>query len=205
MQVNQQSNQQVDGNQQHGMYLPQWRINQRIERLLAFENRMFELSSRHLILVLTLSYKEAWREFITPQDIATDRDHFFNNAPSNTLFDGMKCVWKIEEGGSGGGVHMHLVVFYDGQHRAGTYFADRIGKYWDEVITGGRGAHWNSNRKAAEFERAYGNFTGQIDRGDAHKRSLLRQYLVGYIAKDDQRMASLTGPHYRTIGMSRLP
>lgn len=206
MQIYEQHYHQEVKDQQHGLYIPQWRMDQREARLLAFEKRMFELSSRHLILVLTLTYKDDVRRLITPDHIAADRDRLFENARNNTALRDMMCIWKIEEGGHGGGMHMHLIVFYDGSKKSGYVYADYIGQYWEQVVTRGWGDFFNSNAKAAEYERgSFGNFTGQIDRHDGYKRSLLCEYLCNYIAKDSQMIASMVGTHYRTMGMSRLP
>lgn len=177
------------------------------DRALALEEAMFDWKSRHLILILTLSYKEEWRPFINLEQLQRDRDTFLNNARYNTLLQGINgYIWKIEEGEHLGGLHMHMVIFYDGTHRADIYTAKLIGEYWENVVTRGRGDYWNSNADKDKFERGlWGNCTGQIDRSDLVKRESLRTYLRQYIAKDDQHVSTRTNLHTRTFGSSQFP
>lgn len=177
------------------------------ERALAFEEAMFNWRSRHLLLFLTFTYKSEFRPFIAFEDIQRDRDNFFNNVRFNQMLQGINgVIWKIEEGDQQGGLHMHLVIFYDGRHRADVHLAECIGEYWANVVTCGRGQYWNSNADKGKFKRRpWGDATGQIDRGDHVKRDALRTYLKQYIAKDSQHVSSRTNPHSRMFGTSYFP
>ncbi len=175
-------------------------------RVLQFEEAMFNWRSRHLILVLTLSYQPEWRNNITLDLIRQHRDRLFNNQRSNQLLNGIDgYVWKIEEGKNSGGLHLHVVFFYAGNHRADIHFAQCLGEYWVNVVTRGMGAYWNSNgQKEWHASHGHGIGTGQIDRHDVAKRTALQKNLL-YLAKSDQQVSTITNQHYHMFGTSQAP
>lgn len=184
----------------------QARSRRNAKQALAFEKAMFEDRSRHLILVLTLNYKEQHRHEMTHEDMTEHRNRLFDNARSNDLLRGMKAAWKIEDGHEGGGLHMHLVGFYDGSNRNDVQIAKSIGEYWENQVTRGYGAYRNSNAdKKKNAKGPYGDFTGQVDRSNVWKREGLQRYLSEYIAKSDQAVMSDDHPHSHRFGTSRLP
>lgn len=167
---------------------------------------MYDWRSRHLILVLTLSYKPAFRHLVTLDLLRQHRDHLLNNRRCNELLRGIKGYeWTIEEGQNSGGLHLHVIIFYDGKHRADIHIAKSIGEYWVNVITKGMGEYWNSNAKK-EWHAQYGHGvgSGQIDRNDYVKREALRKNLL-YLAKDEQHVTGKKDPHLRLFGTSQLP
>ena len=176
------------------------------EQALRLGEAMYAARSRHLILVLTLSYKDQYRSFITLNDIRRDRERFFGNFRHNRLLQGIDAyVWKIEEGENSGGLHLHVLIFYSGEHRADIYIAQRIGEYWENVITRGKGSYWNSNTQKEMHERyGHGIGTGQIDRHDQAKREALRENMR-YLAKGIQRASSTGDVNGRMFGMSQPP
>lgn len=174
------------------------------ERVIELEQAMFNWRSRHLLINLTLSYKEEYRPLITFDTIRQHRDQLLNNRRTNVLLSGIDgYVWKIEYGPVAG-LHMHLVIFYDGSRRGDVYIAQCIGEYWVK-LTGGWGAYWSSNAdKAKHALYGHGVGTGQIDRNDCAARAALRTNLL-YLAKDDQIVLEREGAHERTFGTSQLP
>lgn len=177
-----------------------------VDRVLQLEQAMFESRSRYLILVLTLNYQEHYRHLISLETIQQHRDMLLNNRRSNQLLSKIEgYAWKIEEGQNSGGLHLHIVVFYSGQHRADIQIAQSIGEYWVNVVTRGIGAYWNSNAlKGLHAQYGHGIGTGQIDRNDHAKREALRANLA-YLAKDDQYVTSKASPHERMFGTSQFP
>ena len=167
---------------------------------------MFNWRSRHLILVLTLTYKPEWKNTVTLDMIRHHRDKLLNNRRSNQLLEGINgYVWKIEEGNYSGGLHMHVVIFYSGDQRSDIYIAQCIGEYWINVVTQGMGTYWNSNaQKDFHASYGYGVGTGQIDRNDLQKRSALQKNLL-YLAKNEQHVSTAASPHVRLFGTSQLP
>lgn len=177
------------------------------EKALLLENKMFEWRSRHLIIILTLSYKPEFKHLVTLDVIRQHRDRLLNNCRSNQLLGGIDgYVWKIEEGNNTGGLHLHFVFFYSSEHRADIHLARCIGEYWVNVITQGAGEYWNSNaNKGLHAKYGHGVGTGQIDRHDLAKREALRENLL-YLAKDDQQVSSKGGnPHLRMFGTCMDP
>ncbi len=182
------------------------RAQRNVDRVVALEQAMYDWRSRHLILVLTLSYKLEWQPSVTLDMLQQHRNQLINNCRGNTLLSGINAyVWKIEDGREGGGLHLHLVLFYDGHHRADVRIAQRIGDYWNTVITQGMGDYWNSNSQKAHHERyGHGIGTGQIDRYDYDRRDALRKTLL-YLTKTTQSVSTPSNSHYRMFGTSHLP
>ncbi|ARP95251.1 rolling circle replication-associated protein [Bordetella genomosp. 13] len=172
-------------------------------RGIALEERLFEKRSRYLVLFLTLNYKAQCRDDVTIDDLRRDRDRLLKNIESNPLLQGIQgYIWKIEEGGKAG-LHIHLLLFYAGDHRADVYIAKRIGHYWETVITGGAGAYWNSNADKASFtERGLPVGVGQVNRKDKACRDAIRT-IIRYMGKPDQRITERR-PRTRTFGTSEL-
>lgn len=189
-----------------GSQLRDRRVMRNAEKVIQFEQAMFDWRSRHLILVLTLGYRSDFQQFVTLDTIRQHRDRLLNNRRSNQLLAEINgYVWKIEEGCGGGGLHLHLVLFYSGDHRCDIHFAERIGEYWVNVITEGGGSYWNSNanwRRHAMYGHGIG--TGQIDRHDHEKREALRKNLL-YVAKGEQRVSKGDNPRLRMFGTSMHP
>ena len=179
---------------------------QNTHRVIQLDEAMYQAHSRYLILVLTLTYKPEYMAAVTLDDIRRDKTRFFGNFRHNELLQGIDAtVWKIEEGGKSGGLHMHLLIYYSGEHRADIYIAQRIGEYWENVITKGKGSYWNSNAEKSKHERyGHGIGTGQIDRHDIQKREALRENLL-YLAKGTQRASGNDVDRCRLFGTSQLP
>lgn len=108
-------------------------------------------------------------------------------------------AWCIEYAKMAGH-HVHLVLFFDGQHVEKHSLASAIGQYWIDTITRGEG-HFrdcNSNRDR------YGNDwpIDAIDQGDNAKREKLRQNLLTYFCKTSQMVQVLPYRKCRLFGRS---
>ena len=175
-------------------------------KVMQFEQAMFDSRSRHLVLVLTLNYKPEYRHMVNFDLIREHRNIFLNNRRCNQLLQDINgYVWKIEEGQNSGGLHLHVVIFYDGKHHADIHIAKCIGEYWANIVTHGMGGYWNSNADKEKHARyGHGVGTGQINRNDHAKREAFRQNML-YLAKDDQLVSTRRNPRSRTFGTSQLP
>jgi hypothetical protein len=189
------------------MQVRERRAQQNYEQALAFQEAMFGWKSRYLILVVTFGYNEEWSQSATLDDLRNDRDRLWNNMRSNKMLSAIEgYVWKIEEGEDEGGLHMHVVFFFDGQCHADVYYARCLGEYWVNVVTSGRGRYWNSNADKKRLENSqWGDATGQVDRTDVDKRKSLSGFLGGYMAKNEQHVESRESSRIRMFGTSRLP
>ncbi len=178
--------------------------NRQNASVLAHESEMFDQCSRYLVLILTLGYREELRQSTSIEQIQADRSHLFNNFRSNGLLAEISgYVWKLEVGEQSG-LHLHLVIYYDGAHRQDICIARSIGEYWVNVVTQGRGSYWNSNAQKNDYRHLpWGDATGQVNRNDYGKRSALQAYLSNYIAKPEQSVAPNDGRRVRTMGFGR--
>jgi hypothetical protein len=156
---------------------------------LDLEQEMFSLSSRYLVLFLTVSYrKESW-EFIRLSTIQGDRDTFFRYMESNnhSLLSGIHgLIWRLEEGGRTGGLHLHLIIFYSRDRHDDVTVNRQLGDYWCRVITEGLGRYWNSNAYKEDFRDKYGIGIGQINRNGDPKRDSLQKIIANYMVKSNQ-------------------
>ncbi|VUD54230.1 unnamed protein product [Burkholderia pseudomallei] len=175
------------------------------QNVLAMNEEMYKVRSRWVILMLTLNYEKPYRRWITLDDIQKHREKFFAARRYNKLMSGIKnYVWTIEQGEKTG-FHLHVILYYSAKHRRDVSLAQRIGEYWADVVTDGKGAYWNSNaRKAFHALRGYGIGTGQIDRKDREKRESLKKNLL-YLAKASQYLMIKGAERVRTFDMGRVP
>ncbi|WP_175861826.1 inovirus-type Gp2 protein [Burkholderia cepacia] len=178
--------------------------------VLALEEAMFSEEtgrSRWLVLSVTLCYKPQFRRWITPEMIQRHRDRFFAARRYNTLMSGIKnYVWAIEQG-EGAGLHLHVILFYSGEHNHDEYIARQIRDYWVNVVTQGKGDGWNSNeewRKRYYEKRGHGVGVGQINWNDTKKREALRKNLT-YLAKSEQYLMIKGAERIRTFDMGQVP
>lgn len=181
-----------------------------VENVLAMEKAMFSADtgrSRWLVLSLTLRYKPTYRRWITPEIIQQHRERFFAARRFNKLMSGIgNYVWAIEQG-EDTGLHLHVILFYSGDHNHDEFIAKQIGEYWVDVVTEGKGDCWNSNQgwlKKSYENRGHGVGVGQIDWNDTKKREALRKNLV-YLAKAEQYLMSWSVERIRTFDMGQEP
>lgn len=165
----------------------QARVRRNRRRGLAFEEAMFRRSSRYLVLFLTLNYQKPYRQDVSLATIQRHRDRLIRNMESNPLLKGIRgCIWRLEEGGRGGGLHLHFLILYSDERKADVMVAREIGDYWARVVTRGWGDYWNSNAHKADFRRRWGVGIGQINRCNDPKRESLRLFIENYMAKSNQ-------------------
>lgn len=166
----------------------QTRVRRNIRRGLDFEEKMFADRSRYLVLFLTLNYKIRHRDHVTLETIQHHRDIFLRHLGEypNLLLQAVKgCIWKLEEGGKSGGLHLHFLIFYSAERKADVMVARAIGDYWVNEVTGGRGEYWNSNADKDKLNR-WGVGIGQVNRHDYSKRESLRAFIANYMTKANQ-------------------
>ncbi|MFC7433152.1 hypothetical protein ACFQNJ_01355 [Hydrogenophaga bisanensis] len=193
------------GEFRRGLQRHERNVLRRKARAINWEKMLFEWKSRHLILSLTLSYKEVFRSEITLDNVQHHLKRLLNNRKSNTLLKGIEgYVWKIEEGEKTG-LHIHILIAYSTTTSHDIYIADKIGEYWEAMITDGMGQYWNSNRsKIKQKQLGHGNGVGQINHHDTEKREALRKNLA-YLMKSDQYLKQKNCTKTRVVAMSRIP
>lgn len=162
----------------------QRRVSRNRERGLKFERDMFNRRSRYLVLFLTVGYKERYRHDVSLITMQKHRDRFIRRMRSNPLLQG--CLWRLEEGGQGGGLHLHFLIFHSAVCKADILAAKRLGDQWVEDVTWGWGAYWNSNARREHYQWRWGDGLGQVNRMDGSKRESLQAVISDYFAKDTQ-------------------
>ena len=175
-----------------------------IETGLAFEEKMFQWRSRHLILSLTLGIKPEHRDGVTLDNMRRFRDRFLKDRRMNALLRGINgYIWKIEFGEISG-LHMHVIIFYTSASRRDIYFAKMLGEYWEHAVTKGIGSYWNSNAQK-DFHRKHGHGvgTGQINDGSPEQISLRKN--IEYLAKADQYLLEKGNVNVHVFGTSQVP
>ncbi len=173
----------------------QARVRRNRRRGLFFEEEMFNNRSRYLVLFVTLNYQIRCRNEVTLNTIQQHRDMFFRHMREypNALLQAIHgYIWKLEEGGRSGGLHLHLLIFYSAQWKADVMVAKDIGEYWVDVVTRGRGDYWNSNANKDKLNR-WGVGIGQVNRRDTSKRESLQAFIANYMAKSSQAPKDRTG------------
>jgi len=103
--------------------------------------------------------------------------------------------------GSDKGCHFHLVVFYDGAHvQKGCHWAEKIGNYWKDHITKGRGI-LQLQCQQAEYKRLG---IGMISRHDTEKRKILTEDVVSYLTKPEQFFKAIKADTGRCFGKGEI-
>lgn len=99
------------------------------------------------------------------------------------------------------GYHIHLILFFDGSKRTPDHewLASEIGRYWDEVITQGRGYHFNCNAR-----RYRNNGIGVVNYHDHEKRRNLLTAAL-YLAKAEQFVCAKPSAGFKTFSPGQIP
>ncbi|PIB50724.1 inovirus-type Gp2 protein [Pseudomonas sp. 2995-1] len=175
--------------------------NKNYKELTGYVDALFERYSRLLVLRVDLSYSKENSK--TTQAVAKqDRERLFGNSRSNKLFDDMVgYIWKLEHGPEKG-FHYHMMFFFDGSKvREDVTLARRVGEYWADVVTKGRGLYFNCNANKHAYKTCG---VGMID----HTQSALREALRGaviYLTKTDLYMKLQTQGRGMGKGLSPAP
>lgn len=153
------------------------------ESCVAYVNRLFAVKSRLLVMRVDLGYQQACFSETGLIKVREDFDKLLNNRRSNKLFAEMfGYIWKLEYGVQKG-YHYHCVFFFLGATvKNDSYYANLIGKYWVNTITGGTGTMYNCNAQKNKY-RYIG--IGMIDRSDLEKRANLLK-AIRYLMKKEQ-------------------
>lgn len=167
---------------QHNSY--QRSSNKNYKELTGYVDSLFERHSRLLVLRVDLSYSKE-NSKTTQVQAKRDRERLFENARSNKLFNDMVgYIWKLEHGPEKG-FHYHMMFFFDGSKvREDVTLARRVGEYWADVVTKGRGLYFNCNRVKFAYKSCG---IGMVDHGDAELRKGLKRAVI-YLTKTDLYM-----------------
>jgi hypothetical protein len=159
---------------------------------------LFKAWSRMLVLRLELGYREELAQGITVEQARQDFQRLLNNRRHNKLFNtGIGYIWKLEEG-IFRGPHFHVFIFLKGSaSRHHMYLAEKIGEYWKNNITNGRGTFFNCNRKKYTYP-----VLGMIHNCETDLIDNLKHKAISYLTKQEQFPLIKSG---RTFGKGEPP
>jgi hypothetical protein len=179
------------------------------QSMVNYIDNLFERRSRLLVMRLDLSYrKDIDTPFLNEVEIyhsycqaKADREHLFRNMRSNSIFDEMiGYIWKLEYGKEKG-FHYHFIFFKNSEDKQDITIARRIGEYWANVITQGRGLYYNCNADKGKY-RYLG--IGTIDRSHTDSITNLKHKVVPYLVKPDENLRVLRIDIDRTFGRGEM-
>lgn len=159
--------------------------NKNYKELTEYVDALFERYSRLLVLRVDLGYQKEHSK-TTLAEAKQDREHLFRNTRSNKLFNGMVgYIWKLEHGPEKG-FHYHMMFFFDGAKvREDGTLVRRIGQYWIDMITKGRGVYYNCNADKSRYKSCG---IGMVHNADNLMRDSLTNLAVPYLTKTDLYM-----------------
>lgn len=134
------------------------------------------------------------------EELQRDREHLFANMKGKpSLFKHLiGYIWRIECSPQAG-YHLHTALFFNGsQVEHHEWLAQQIGEYWEHEITQGRGRFHNCNKEWKRTSPNYG--LGIVNHYDSEKRSILRQKVLGYLCKAEQRVQVMPYPGCNLFG-----
>lgn len=138
-------------------------------------------------------------------EVQRDRSLFLSRMKGKrSLFkDLLAYAWRIECTPVAG-FHLHFVFFFDGSKvMKHEWMAQKIGEYWSNDITNGRGYYQNVNRHRKNLPRhLYG--VGMIDHHDTQKRGCLVENVLSYFWKTNQSAQLIPYPKANLFGTGSL-
>lgn len=174
----------------------------RADEYCAYADALFDDCVRQVVLRIDLLYKKELFDCVDIHDAVRDLDHMLANQRNNRIFKFLKGYIAKFEYGVEKGIHIHLILFFDGSKRNNAshiHLAKQIGEYWVHTITKGRGAYWNCNAKDAYFEKLGIRGIGVINAQETSLRDNLKQNVIGYLCKTEQFMKPKFGPNVKLM------
>lgn len=182
--------------------------NERTMDYCNYVNALFDQCARLVVLRIDLAYQKALAYSTSLELALADLERLFANMRNNRLFEFLEGYIVKTEYGIEKGIHFHLVLFFNGAERDGRkhiFQTWQIGKYWKEVITGGRGVYWNCNQQEKNYQEKGILGIGEIDWDDATLRDNLLNHVVGYVCKQEQCFKSKLLPRTKLIRRGQYP
>lgn len=182
-----------------------WDAEKSYRHTRSYVNMQFERCARLVVVRVDLGYKTG----CSPDFKAAicDLKRFISNQRHNRLFFALKGHVVKVEFGIDHGFHFHLLLFFDGSKRSNNsdvHLAQKIGEYWQDVITSSRGRYWNSNAEKKKFA-----FIGRLGIGTIHatdfnaRENLL--YIVKYLCKKEQFCKPIASPKSKLLRRGLMP
>lgn len=172
--------------------------------VIGYINQLHDYNSKLLVLRVDFGYTKEHSKGMELEDIKRDAKHMLDNRRSNhELFEHqVGYVMKFEHTPDKG-PHIHALFAYNGQQvQKDAYLADKLGHYWNEKITDGKGVYHNCNREKERYDQCG---IGMIDYSDAEKRAVLENKVVPYMLKAEQSIDSIKSGKERSVTKGVVP
>ncbi|MBC3809275.1 inovirus-type Gp2 protein [Undibacterium seohonense] len=148
-----------------------------------------------LVLRVDLSYREDDAGARDLDVVRQDLKKFLNNRRSNQIFADVVGYMISLEYKPKKGLHFHTVIFINGaKHQKDAWIAQKIGDYWRDKVTDGRGLCFNCNRKYYLYSGI-----GRLHYSDQVKKESFRQHVVTYLTKENDHFRQEFGSNIRTF------
>jgi len=193
---------------QKKLYREKERYTRNLKHYTAYTDHLFDaVRSRLIVVRLDLKYRDDLPQPTSLEQAQADIQHLLENRRGNKrLFNDLEgYIWKLEYGYHGM-YHFHVILFFNNDHYLNdSHLGERIGRYWVETVTQGRGSYFNCNRPSykARFESSKRLGIGRIEAGDLEKRNKLKA-VVAYLCKSEQQINTVGKAKFRTMARGEM-
>lgn len=172
--------------------------------VVSYLDKLHDKSSKLLVIRLDFGYTKEHSKDVGLADIKRDAKHLLNNRRGNHELFKHQVGYVIKfENTQEKGPHIHALLAYDGQHvQKDAYLADKVGRYWNEKITDGKGVYHNCNRDKGRYNQCG---IGMIDYTDTEKRAALVEKVIPYMLKPEQSIDSIKPGKERSVTKGVVP
>lgn len=161
-----------------------------MESTATYIDDLFDIYSKMDFIRLDLSYTKEHAREASLEDINQDLTHLLNNRRTKpSIFKNMVGHIFKKEFTEDKGPHIHSLFIFDGQKvRKDEFIGEKIGKYWKNEITDGKGIYYNCNREKDKYAFCA---LGTIDHTDDAKRTVLKEKAIAYLCKEEQSVGPI--------------
>ncbi len=161
-----------------------------VESTATYIDDLFDIYSKMDFIRLDLSYTKEHARKASLEDINQDLTHLLNNRRTKpSIFKDMVGHIFKKEFTEDKGPHIHSLFIFDGQKvRKDEFIGEKIGKYWKNEITDGKGIYYNCNREKDKYAFCA---LGTIDHTDDAKRTVLKEKAIAYLCKEEQSVGPI--------------
>ena len=160
---------------------------------------LFDRRSRYLIVRVDFGYKRYEDgSMVALEEACWDIKTFLNAVRDELFIKHCQAFIGQMEFGEDKGLHFHFFFFFDGAKHMPSHdsmVGQKLGKFWVEQVTSGKGIYHNCNRKKDAYKKLG---IGMVHRSDNEKRKNL-DYAIGYLMKSDQFVLSKLKRSSRTF------
>jgi hypothetical protein len=165
-----------------------------------FLDAVFKVHSRVQVARIDLKYKLHCRAELTLGQVQRDLNRLWANRKHKAVLTHLLgYIWSLEYTDRLR-FHFHVILLYRGSDVIRPFYrAAKVGKYWEDVITQGRGQAYVC--KPSHYDRTY---LGEVEAGQLEKREFMLKHGPGYLTKFDQ-LLQIDLKKVKTFGTSAHP